>query len=282
MAEKEKRPSTTNSGWFKKGFKPWNKGLTKETDERIKKAGKKLEGRSNWAKGLTKDTDERIRKRTESFLINNRGRKNGKYLPCRVCGKIVYVLPYRLSSFQYCSKKCSDKKGNHTYPHRKTGKTLCCDNCKKEIYCKNYQLNNETHHFCSQRCYLVWRKQYLFEHPEEHINRLLVKYRGKMTQIEKITKKFLEFSGFIYKKDFVYQYPVKTRPGLKFVDFCIPKLKFLIECDGKYWHPNKDKDDKRDVEILEVLGNDWRIEHLSEKEIYEFAEFLGCEAINVK
>jgi len=257
---------------FKKGQIPWNKGLTKDTDERVKKAGERLEGRISWAKGLTKDTDERIRKRTESNP--NYGKRNGKYLSCKACEKIVYVMPYYVSTFRYCSLKCANTKGNHKYPNRMTGKKLYCDNCKKEIYCKNYQLNS-IHHFCSQRCYLVWRKQYLFEHPEEHINRLLVKYRGKMTQIEKITRKFLELSGFMYEKDFVYQYPVKTEPGLKFVDFCIPKLKLLVECDGEYWHPNKDKDAERDKIILSVLGDDWRMEHLSEKEIYEIKHFLG-------
>jgi very-short-patch-repair endonuclease len=85
----------------------------------------------------------------------------------------------------------------------------------------------------------------------------------------------LELSGFMYEKDFVYQYPVKTEPGLKFVDFCIPKLKLLVECDGEYWHPNKDKDAERDKIILSVLGDDWRMEHLSEKEIYEIKHFLG-------
>ena len=36
---------------FQKGYIPWNKGLTKKTDERIKKAGKKPERYIVWNKG---------------------------------------------------------------------------------------------------------------------------------------------------------------------------------------------------------------------------------------
>ncbi len=59
-----------SNGGFKKGGIPWNKGLTKETDNRVLKYTKNrsktmkelyLEGKiSPWNKGLTKETDERL------------------------------------------------------------------------------------------------------------------------------------------------------------------------------------------------------------------------------
>jgi len=51
---------------FQKGNIPWNKGLTKETDERVASYGKKISKtqkemkRIPWNKNLTKETDERI------------------------------------------------------------------------------------------------------------------------------------------------------------------------------------------------------------------------------
>lgn len=55
---------------FQKGHIAWNKGLTKETDERLKKIGKKVsksrKGIEPWNKGLTKETDERIKKMGEN------------------------------------------------------------------------------------------------------------------------------------------------------------------------------------------------------------------------
>src|SRR5882762_6922489 len=35
--------------------------------------------------------------------------KAGKNLPCEVCGKIVYVVPYRQSAFRACSNSCRAK-----------------------------------------------------------------------------------------------------------------------------------------------------------------------------
>jgi hypothetical protein len=69
MSEKRKIRLTGRVGW--------SKGLTKETDERIKKNSISIsegrqkafdEGRlSIWSKGLTKETDERIKKNAEKF-----------------------------------------------------------------------------------------------------------------------------------------------------------------------------------------------------------------------
>ncbi len=51
-----------------KGRIPWNKGLTKETDERVKLSEgtkEKLRGKVAWNKGLTKETDERVAEGSE-------------------------------------------------------------------------------------------------------------------------------------------------------------------------------------------------------------------------
>jgi len=62
-----------------KGYPAWNKGLTKETDERVKKyvenSSKSLKGRKSWNEGLTTKTDERLaksgKKIRETRLKNN-------------------------------------------------------------------------------------------------------------------------------------------------------------------------------------------------------------------
>ena len=64
----------------------WNRGLTKETDERINKYAKSIsisrkKGFDNgkikiWSKGLTKETDERLRKNSEK----QKGEKNHRWL----------------------------------------------------------------------------------------------------------------------------------------------------------------------------------------------------------
>jgi len=56
-----------------KGKKAWNEGLTKETDERLKNIGKNIsksrERKPPWNKGLTKETDERVKKNAENISI---------------------------------------------------------------------------------------------------------------------------------------------------------------------------------------------------------------------
>ncbi len=52
---------------FKKGYIPWNKGLTKETDERVLKRALKMKGRPSHLKGK-KHSEEHIRKNRESHL----------------------------------------------------------------------------------------------------------------------------------------------------------------------------------------------------------------------
>ena len=72
----------------RKGQIPWNKGLTKETDERLKKYADSLRNyyeenkripwnkgltgvQESWNKGLTKETDERLKKLSEDRMGEN-------------------------------------------------------------------------------------------------------------------------------------------------------------------------------------------------------------------
>ena len=56
------------------GKEPWNKGLTKDTDSRVKAYGEKLQGKWCWCKGLTKDIDERLMKTSISLKKKNKHR----------------------------------------------------------------------------------------------------------------------------------------------------------------------------------------------------------------
>ena len=39
-------------------------------------------------------------------------KRDGRKLPCKLCGKFVYVPKYRFKSFGFCSRKCSSKLSN--------------------------------------------------------------------------------------------------------------------------------------------------------------------------
>lgn len=67
---------------------PWNKGLTKEIDERVNKNAtlmkitKQIKSSNKeliaWNKGLTKETDERVKKYSETMKISKKGKPNIK------------------------------------------------------------------------------------------------------------------------------------------------------------------------------------------------------------
>ena len=83
---KETRKRISEAG---KGRAPWNKGLTKDIDDRVAKYSKqvaisqlgrtpwnkgKVNAQEAWNKGLTKDTDDRVAKYATTLAIVNKGR----------------------------------------------------------------------------------------------------------------------------------------------------------------------------------------------------------------
>lgn len=71
-----RRSSPERSG--SQGFDPsWAKGLTAETDERVRRMAQSKTGKPNWAKGLTAATDPRIAKQAAT----RRGKLRGPYKP---------------------------------------------------------------------------------------------------------------------------------------------------------------------------------------------------------
>lgn len=80
-------------------------------------------------------------------------------------------------------------------------------------------------------------------HPEKRVNARMAKYRksGKKTWIEQRMSLLLDKMGV----DYVFQYPILRYD----VDFAIPALRIVIECDGAHWHKDKDKDARRQRRI---------------------------------
>jgi len=84
--KREETHSKTLQQKIKMGiFTVWNKGLTKETDERVRKQGENVSlglrksDYTVWSKGLTKETDFRLQKLSKSMKGKNKGEKNHNY-----------------------------------------------------------------------------------------------------------------------------------------------------------------------------------------------------------
>lgn len=106
-------------------------------------------------------------------------------------------------------------------------------------------------------------RAFYYQHPEKH-PRHIVSQKGFMTSIERKVKDFLDRAGIEYKQE----YPIRVNPNderrrVYWVDFALPELGMVIECDGEYFHKDKEKDQVRQRRI--------------EEEGWEFARFTGSD-----
>jgi endogenous inhibitor of DNA gyrase (YacG/DUF329 family)/very-short-patch-repair endonuclease len=136
---------------YYKTHQVWNKGLTKETDIRVKKISEKLKGR-------VKSIEERenISKARKKYFEThknwNEGRTIKKIVKCKQCGK--EFLAYPSEDRKFCSKSCATTYRDLTSnPSWKGGKlTKICKFCGKEF--KTYDKEGK---FCSRSCAMKYR-----------------------------------------------------------------------------------------------------------------------------
>ncbi len=98
--------------------------------------------------------------------------------------------------------------------------------------------------------------KFINEHPDKILNRIL--RRNHITSLEKRVKRILDKHNLSYK----YNHYVKTKMSYKFPDFRIGKL--IIECDGKQFHQDTQKDTLRDRELINM---GYELLHFSEDKI---------------
>lgn len=99
------------------------------------------------------------------------------------------------------------------------------------------------------------KKKLYDEHPEKHPNVTSAR-NNRFSGFEREIDKLLHVFNVSHQHQF--------RVGRRYCDFAFPDCRVIIECDGRYWHKDKEKDVKRDREILKKL-NGWQIFHLLEE-----------------
>ena len=229
---------------FKKGHKAWNKGLTKETDERIKghieeakrkiglasKGHKCLEeakrkisiankgenngmyGKPSWNKGLTKETDERVKKYSSKIIGHkfNLGRKWTKEHRGKISKSVEEDWKINRSKYNNRIKKIKEARAKQITPLQDT--------------------------------------------------KIEIKIQTFLTQLG------IEFFTHQYMKEIEHKYRC---------DIWVPSKNLVIECDGDYWHGNlkyfkekelskhqieqRERDDIRTKELLEKGFNVLRL-----------------------
>lgn len=98
--------------------------------------------------------------------------------------------------------------------------------------------------------------------------------KNKDTDIEIIVESILSKNKIKYTKQHII-YHNKTK--FKKYDFYLPQYNLLLECDGDYWHGNKNKIKEITENHLKVMENDKFKDNLALKNGFNLKRFWGSE-----
>lgn len=114
-----------------------------------------------------------------------KGRKKGKFLPCKLCGKEVWVMPHRLKNKNiFCCKE-------HLYLYIKTNaKKILCRGCGTEI---PLQSQRKT---CSDICHKKWFTEFI---EQRRIKTGLTKHQ--IDRSERYSVKAKHWRDEVFKRD---------------------------------------------------------------------------------
>lgn len=283
-----------NSGCFKPGKSPWNKGLTKETDERVAKYGKSGSitnkgktssfkgknhteeskeknrqsnlGRIAWNKGLTKETDERVSK----YIKNNSSLFKKGNIPWN-----KELTKETNEILKLSGEKHSITVKNNPRPNFK-GKHHTVESIEKNR-ATNLKIKNTPEAISKMRAIakeIASRPEVKERKRELAIERLEDKtcnfgWNGKESYPEKYFREFIESMGAVKGVDFFQNYPV----GRYRLDFAYVDEKHYIEIDGgQHLEPERiEHDIKRDA-WLQTRG--WTGLRIPVKDLYKFLKPL--------
>ena len=244
------------------GKEYWVRGkralISKYCSKKCANIGQPL-NREIWNKGLTKDTDDKMCRLAEASKKNNKMRgikpEEHPFYGKHHTEEAIKKISEHYNGWQNTEKQIEALDKGRDYFRGLTKETCPAIERRAETLSKLYKGKKNPEH--SKRM-----KIYYKEHPEKHPNYICAQ-NGHITKIEKIIKEELEKRNINY----VYQYPVN---GF-FLDFAIIEndLKIDVECDGEYYHRNKEKDYTRDCK-MENIG--WEIIRLKEKDIINCPE----------
>jgi len=213
----------------------WNRGLTKETDNRVKKCAerakeaKRYKTYTSWSKGLTKETDSRIRKvakMKEGKKVSDETKRKisetlkGRIIPRDIVEKIsnTHKNNFRIGIISPWNKGLT-KENNESLlkmAQEKEGKKLSEEH-KKKIGEKSKGRKKSD---ISKQKHSEKRIEYLESHKQM--------FKWFNTKPELCAKQIFEKMNIEY----IHQKKVKNY----LFDFYLPKFNFLIEVDGVYHH----------------------------------------------
>ena len=273
---------------FKKGYTPWNKGLTKETNERVKKSVEKRKLNLD-EKEIIKLYQEKkfncsqIAKKfncSRAHILNILKRNNIKRYPLGffIRGKTTWnkgLKGIKTSDKGYIpwNKGLTKEDSRIAKLSEKTTKTILK---RGSLRGEKNPMFGENHSEKTKVKMSNKKNKYYEEHPEaiEEIKKRRAKQilPVKDTKIEVKIQNYLRELGIEF---FTHQY-MKIPHGYQ-CDILIPYLNLVIECDGDYWHKYPIGRDIDNIRTKELIEKGFKVLRLWEFEIKEMSisEFKG-------
>ena len=253
-------------GRFVKGHKSWSKGLTKETDKRLKEAKNYLKGNSYPSTGFKKGNHASKKtefkkgyKHTEENIKNISNTLKGRKLSKEHRDKVIKNLVLLEKGKGHPMYGRFGKK-HHNYKNLPKGRLY-------ELYINKRLSLSDTSKLLNCSTRTVVRRLGLFNIPtrnlkETRTNQIIP---IKDTRIEVKIQNFLkelgiEFFTHQYMKDIEHSYQC---------DILIPALNIVIECDGDYWHKYPVGLEKDHIRTKELIEKGFKVLRLWECEIKE-------------
>lgn len=155
-------------------------------------------------------------------------------------------------------------------------------------YCEQCAKIVEDQHSEAKRVYLVLKKKLMLERAIrtlEHQNLDIYEYKDAIKAVEEFSSEHSEkfdssheMIAAIILADNEINMAIGKTIGNYRVDFCLPKLKAILEIDGERHRSNMYYDNERDIELRKFLGSDWEIVRIKTEYLEQNAEML-VEAI---
>jgi len=235
---------------FLKGYIPWNKGLTKNESEGLKRIGEVSRGNHyRKEKKASEETKQRIKEGVKRTFENGREHPKGclGYHHTEDAKKRIGLA----SSNQVRSKE----------RYKKVSKALLGRKLPEGVKEKISE----------------GVKQYHKEHPET-ARRGALGFAMKMklkrycnTKPELEAKKILRILHIGYR----HPYPVWCIEHCYPADFYLPKLNIILEVDGKHWHNYPDGLNVDKIRTQELIQKGYKVIRVWEDEIHKLPQLLG-------
>lgn len=239
---KKHRTYIKNLGNYVKGHISWNKGKTKETDERIRKYAEQEKGRI-----FSKKHREKISKSMKGKPPWNKGKKD--IIKSHRKGLTLEQEYGKEKARQIKIKMMNRKISKETKNKMKKPKS---EEIKRKISQTRKRLFKEGK--------LKFTEEHKFKLKKAREKSIFPK---KDTSIEIKIQNFLKQLGIDF---FTHQYIKEIEHGYQ-CDILIPSMKMVIECDGDYWHKYPVGNDIDKIRTSELINKGFKILRLWENEI---------------